>query len=300
MKKRIFTSALALSMLCSLGLSGLQAQTLNTGTGTGWDVIFQPGSPLLINENFQSYEFFHTDENADQGNSDNTLDETTMLPVAGYKTMSVELTLGSSHYTAPISFEECAFAPEWPAAYAYSDALAANDLENSENYNTGGVSNGFVEISREAIAMGGNLPTTRGYLVVDLRKIDFVEGIQYAHSSCGGNKRGITVEFSLDDGASWDTLRYQPGGAAWNGGFTYDFFTQERTYNGYRCDPSAYGMLWEDPIYESNVMLRFLEGGGQTIRMHDLKVYGDLPTSVKKIKENTIKIWTQDNFARLS
>ena len=80
-------------------------------------------------------------------------------------------------------------------------------------------------------------------------------------------------EISLDNGITWDTLRYQPG-TAYSSSFTKDMTTGVKTSNGIRCDPSAFGMTWEDGIYTGNVMLRFGEAGGQTPRIHDLKVYG--------------------------
>ncbi len=297
MKTRSFTSILTLAL--ALGFSQFSAQAqLSTGTGTGWDGL-QPSSSLLIDENFQGYEFFHTDENTDEGNSDNSIDETTFEFISGYKCDTTEYTLLESDQAVTFIFDSCAFAPEWYTAWGYRDALSADDLDNILLYQTENVSKGFVEVSRDAPYGVGSF---RGYFIVDLRDLEYVEAIQYSHSSTGGNKRGIQVDFSLDDGATWDTLRYQPGNT-WSESFTKDIYTGVKTSNGYRCDPSAYGMLWEDAIYESGIMLRFLECGGQTIRLHDFKVYGDLKdpkSAVKDVKENTIKVYSHNGIARLS
>ncbi len=302
MKTRSFTSILTLAL--ALGFSQFSAQAqLNTGTGPGWEGL-NPGRPLLISEKFQGFELFHSDTNPNEGNSDNVLNEETGLPVAGYRdTLVVDVDIaGSSVFKAKYYFGQCAFAPDWGTAYGYRDALAAIDEENVESYQTEGVSKGFVEISREYGASGGNLPTIHGSFIVDLRGIE-VEAIQYSHSSTGGNKRGLVVEYSWDDGASWDTLRYQPGNQ-YTLSFTKDLITMEKTANGYRCDPSAYGMKWEDPLYgESEMMIRFSEAGGQTPRIHDLFVYGDIfggQSPVKEVQENTIKVISSKGVARLS
>ncbi len=286
----------AFAFLMAIGLAEVSIWAQTEARGTGWDGL-QPGSALVINDNFQGFEFFHSDDNPDMGNSNNQLDEETLTPIPGYKdTLVAEVALQGSNLKAYYYFGECAFAPEWYTAWGYKDALAASDLENIEDYQTAKVSKGFVEVSRD---YGSTPPTIRGTFTVDLRVLDYVEAIQYSHSSCGGTKRGLLVEYSMDDGASWDTLRYQPGNT-WSQSFTKDLFSGEKTYNEYNCQYSAYGLLWEDAIYESNMMIRFSEASGQVPRIHDLKVYGDLPTSVNKVQQNSIKVWMQNGLARFS
>lgn len=260
-----------LLLLVFTGLNSLQAQI--TSAGTGWGEL-NPAETLLVNENFQDFEFFHSDENPDQGNSDHAIDENSGEIVRNYKT--IEKSLVAEGAEIKFHFTECAFAPEWSTAYAYK-----NQTENTD-----GVSNGFVETSRFD-TIYSQIHTDRGYVLVDLSELESVEIIQYSHSSTGGSKRGIMVEFSTDKGATWDTLRYQPG-SNYSASFTKDPFTREKTSNAFNCDPSAYGMLWEDAIYwyDGNFMLRFRECGGQTVRLHDLKIYGTAGTSASALYVN--------------
>lgn len=257
-RKEILTGLAALVLLL-IGAESLNAQ--NTSAGTGWGGL-NPSETLLVNENFQGFEFFHSDEHPDQGNSSHALNEESGEIVYNYKTM--ETSVEADGATIKFQFIECAFAPEWSTAYAYKN----------ESENTDGVSDGFVEISRFD-TIYSQIHTARGYVVVDLSEMESVEMIQYSHSSTGGNKRGIMVEFSVDKGETWDTLRYQPG-TNYAASFTKDPFSLAKTSNDFSCDPSAYGMLWEDAIYwyDGNFMLRFRECAGQTVRLHDLKVYG--------------------------
>ncbi len=282
-----------------MGVFSMSYGQLNTSSGVIWGTL-GASEPLVLNEDFSGFEFFHTDDNPDQGNSENMLDNDGTTIIYGYKNDTVEVPiLGSTSGKITYTFYQAAFAPEWATAYGYVDALAAEDLENSENYNSTNVSNGFVELSRFD-TIYSTIPTARGYLTVDLRELDFVEVIQWSHSSTGGNKRGVMCEFSLDDGASWDTLRYQPGNS-WALSFTKDPYTLEKTSNGYRCDPSAHGMTWEDGVYAENVMLRFREAGGQTPRIHDLKVYGTyIQTAANIIEKDGLRIYAAHKIIHIS
>lgn len=286
MKAKIFTL-----IFCALTCVGFDSLAqIDTGIGTGWEGL-SPGSPLQISENFQGFPFFHSDTESNQGNSDNILDPLSGEPVYGYMSKTVKVPLvGTKDSAVTYLFDLCAFAPQWKTAYAFRD-----EVENTPN-----VSNGFVEISRTYPATGGNLPTVHGSFVVDLRKLEFVDIIQWSHSSTGGNRRGVMLEVSLDNGTTWDTLRYQPGNV-WSASFTKDAFTKVKTPNAYRCDPSAYGMTWEDGIWAENVMLRFGECGGQTARIHDLKIYGDYTsTSAGTISKDDLKIYSYLKKIRIS
>lgn len=268
MKIRNFTQwmLIAVVIMTSAGMT-LHAQDLSTGTG--WSKL-NPTEPLVLNEKFQGFKFFHSDSTTNMGNSNNTIDEVTGETISGYTNLDTTFNFIGKSAKVHYKFDTCAFAPEWTTAGAFA----------SQSESTQGVSNGFVEISRRASG------TQRGHFTVDLRAIDFVEVIQYSHSSCGGNKRGVLVEYSIDNGETWDSLRYQPGNS-YSQSFTSDIITRERTPNTFRCDPSAYGMLWEDAIYSENLMIRFLESGGQVVRIHDLKVYGTIvDTKTSKIKSD--------------
>lgn len=287
MKEKFFT--LLICLLIGVGFSAY-AQ-LNLGSGVPWGTI-GAGEPLVLNEDFSGFTFFHSDSSTDMGNSNNYYDTDGTTVIYGYKNDTIETAiLGSQSGKIKYYFDQCAFAPEWITAGAYKDSGGQ----------TPNVSDGFVEVSRDYDASGGYLPTVRGNFVVDLRALEFVEVIQWSHSSCGGNKRGVICEFSIDDGESWDTLRYQPGNA-WGDSFTKDPGTGVKTANGYRCDPSAYGMTWEDGVFIDNIMLRFGEAGGQVPRIHDLKVYGTYtpPTAVNVIDKDDLKIYSFDRRIRIS
>lgn len=284
-----------LILLAIVGFNYKLYAQLNTGTGPTWGEL-SPAEPLLIDENFQEFPFFHSDENPDQGNSENVFANDGTTIIYGYKQDTVQVPIiGSDVGNITYYFYQCAFAPEWKTAYAFQQ----------ETDNTPNVSDGFVEISRD-YPYGEPPYTVHGWFTVDLREIDFVEVIQWSHSSTGGNKRGVMCEFSLDDGATWDTLRYQPGGAAYLGSFTkmvaVDPADRVKTYNGYRCDPSAFGMTWEDGIWAENVMLRFSECGGQTPRIHDLKVYGTYSgsTAAKVITKDELTIYSFNRKIHIS
>ena len=274
MKAKIFTLIFISFLMVSFNLNA----QLNMGTGVSWGEL-GASEPLLLSENFQGFSHFHSDSTTDMGNSNNAFDTDGFTIIYGYKNDTVEVPIiGSSSGKIKYYFYQCAFAPNWKPAWSFRDLA-----ENTPN-----VSDGFVEISR---TYASNPPTVHGSFIVDLRAIEFVEVIQWTHSSCGGNKRGVMLEFSQDDGTTWDTLRYQPGNT-WSLSFTKDVLSGAKTPNGYRCDPSAYGMTWEDGIFAGNIMLRFSECGGQVPRIHDLKVYGTFTprTSALDFDSSELKI----------
>ena len=294
MKTKNFTRFLGLSLL-AFGIGPISSFAQIATTGPGWDNL-QPTSQLVISENFQGFDFFHNDTHPNAGNSDHLIDGGEIIP--GYKDLTTEVTYAGSEAKATYSFIECAFAPEWGVA----GSVMNDGTPIVPDPTTPKVSTGFVEISRED-NIYSNPPTIEGFFVIDLRNLEFVEGVQYSHSSCGGNKRGFMLEFSLDNGDNWDTLRYQPAASVYAHSFTKDPFTLEKTANTYNCQPSAYGMLWEDAIYASNVMLRFRATkteNNQTVRIHDLKVYGDLPTGVEEWMEPEINVSSANGVVRLS
>lgn len=284
MRRTIFT-------LCFLSclLIVLISKAQDDGTGISWGSDFFASSSLVLDENFQGFSSFHSDDNPDSGNSNNTFDNDGVTIVPGYKEDVVEVALyGSETAKIKYDFYQCAFAPDWKCAFAYK-----NDEENTAN-----VSNGFVEISR---TYSSTPPTVEGYFEVDLSALEYVDGIQWSHSSCGGNKRGVMLLFSTDDGATWDTLRYQPG-SDYNASFTKDVSTGVKTSNTYRCQPSAYGMTWEEGIYYTGKLkLKFGVAGGQVPRIHDLKVYGDIGSSaVNEIKWVALKIYNDNRKVKTS
>ena len=278
------------------GSLSLYAQ--DKSTGMTWGETYPPFERLLVDENFQGFDFFFNGQNTVDGNSKNELDPNTGIINYGYKNDTVDVPiLGSENGKFQYYFYQCAFAPDWKTTYA---AIEKNGItENSPN-----VSDGFVEISRPD-SVYSDIPTIRGYFTVDLRAADFIEVIQWSHSSTGATKRGTMCQISTDDGLTWDTLRYQPAESSWALSFHKDPFTKEKTYNTFRCDPAAWGMTWEDGIYSSNVMLRFTPTGipiVQTLRIHDLKIYGTYtePTAAKSFNSEELKIFQSGNQLRLS
>ncbi|MGF7140628.1 T9SS type A sorting domain-containing protein [Roseimarinus sediminis] len=258
---------------------GVKAQDM--GTGTGWDNL-NPSSPLVLDEKFTDFEFYHNAPHTNASNSkdvvDETTGETTPANIGGEKSVNFLNSNDQVTYT----WDSCAFAPEWGVAASLTGDGEVVDPDPT----TPNVSNGFVEIARRGYG------TLAGEFIVDLRQLSYVEGIQYTHSSCGGKRRGFMILFSLDDGASWDTLRYQLGDH-YSLNFTKDPFSLSKTPNDINCTPSANGMLWEDGIYAENVMLKFSAANDvepQAVRIHDLKVYGDLKVSSESMKLNKLEL----------
>jgi hypothetical protein len=281
--KKIFT----LLIYLVAGLAYNAYSQVDAGTGVAWGSQFFPSSNPVLIENFQGFRFFHSDENPDQGNSNNLFDTDGVSIIYGYKNDSTEVpAIGNPAVKFKYTFYQCAFAPEWKPAFAFKDGV-----ENTPN-----VTNGFVEVSRD---YSSTPPTVLGYFGVDLYGLDYIDGLQGTHSSCGGNKRGVLLLYSTDNGTTWDTLRYQ--GSNGVTGFTKDITTGLKTLNIYNCQPSAYGMTWEDGIYYvGDLKLRFSIAGGQVPRIHDLIVYGDLPTSASIIKKDELKIVGAHKMIRVS
>lgn len=248
----------------------------------------EPSTSLILNENFQGYDHFYSKANSNSGTSAGTMNpelepEDPNYITFGFKNMTIQKKLVGNPNSVPFDFYQCAFAPEWMTAYAFKD----EDNEAGTGANTPNVSNGFVEISRDW-PNDFNIP---GYFEIDLSSIPYIELIQYTHSSTGGNKRGLLLEFSLDGGANWDTLRFQSGNQ--NTSFTKDIIDPDVvTKNNFNCQPSAYGMTWEEALYftpeeeyDDNLRIRFSPAMNQGLRIHDIRIYGEFPV---KIKENTI------------
>lgn len=291
MKKKIFTLILAATFV---GIMHLQVPAQDLGTGIPWGTL-APGEPMLLNEKFQGFTHFHSRSHTNDSNSRNTADTEGNITAWGYKNDSLKVPIiGSTKGQITFKFYQCAFAPTWPTAYAYRDSV---NQVTATPINTTGVTNGFMEISR----LYESHYTVDGYFLVDLREIEFVEVIQYSHSSCGGSRRGLLLEFSLDNGAKWDTLRYQPGDA-WSSSFTKDVTTLVKTDNTFNCTPSGFGMTWEEGIYAGNVMLRFGIAKNQALRIHDLKIYGTYTgtTMADASRAPELKIFSANRKIRIS
>ena len=86
MKEKIFT--LFLFVLIG-GSMSLYAQVLNTGTGVEWGTL-GANEPLVVDEDFQGFEFFHSDEMPNEGNSSHSIDPISNDTIFGYKNDTVE------------------------------------------------------------------------------------------------------------------------------------------------------------------------------------------------------------------
>jgi hypothetical protein len=266
MKKVIFTTLLLLFFGACLTLLAQSPEG-----STGWETLM-PGEPLVLEDDFTGFPFFHSDTDPDQGNSATYKDTTAFRRCVG----SID--------TVFYEFYQCAFAPNWIAAYAYQDSVT--DAAPCDP--TPQVSRGFVEISRER----EQDLTVNGHFIIDLRQLEYVDAVQYSHSSCGGNKRGFTLAKSTDDGETWDTIRMQTGNTS----------TSLPQPNSFNVQNSACGMRWEDGVWDINVMLRFTQAGGQAVRIQDLKIYGtaDPAVGIKDYINEKIKITWHNRIIRLS
>ena len=274
MKRRIFT-------LFSMALiaAGLCLFAQSPEGSTGWDNL-QPAEQLVLDMNFQEYPFFHSDENPDQGNSTYTEPEG-----VGYMDTAHFVLVPGSSDTIFLDYYQCAFAPDWLAAWAYADTV---DMP-------AGMTPGFVEISRYYEKHS----TVNGHFIIDLRQMEFVEVVQWSHSSCGGKRRGFTLEIIRINGTDTtvvDTLRAQAEPASISIGDNATNFD---------CLLSAYGMRWEDGVWDSDILLRFTKSMNylQAVRLHDLRVYGipkNSNTSVNNIQASEIGIICTGRVIRLS
>ena len=297
MKNKTITKFLALiNGAFLLGSFSVVAQDIGTGPGWGNIIITKD---IVIDEDFTGYEFLYSKDNTNSGNSKDVFDEATFEWIWGHRNEVDVKPFINFTGNATFTFDTCAFAPEWTTAWGYRDMLdPAIGVDNT----TEGVSPGFVEVSR--IGYGDLF---EGFFMIDLTELPYVEAIQYSHSSCGGYRRGFSLLFSLDGGEVWDTLRYQPGDA-WDQSYTKDPadfpgdpYIMNKTSNSYNCTPSAHGMLWEDEIKASNVMLKFVPANSQALRIHDLKIYGgDAPVGVHDIVRSTLKVTSLNNQIKVS
>jgi len=252
MKRKIFTT-----LMLGLLITGVTSLTFGQTTGTGWGDPIAPGEPKILEEDFTGFPFFHSDANPNEGNSDNTIEKW------GYKDTATFRVAINSTDTIFYDFYQCAFAPGWQPSYGYRDSVdgISPPVPNE-------VSRGFVEISRFD-TIYSSVGQDSGYFIIDLRQAEYIEIIQYTHSSTGGNKRGFTLSYSSDDGATWDTVRYMNGTMDGN-------IIKFNTPMNENCQLSAYGMVWQDNLYmyDQNLMLKFYYARGQTPRIHDFKAYG--------------------------
>jgi hypothetical protein len=287
-----------MTLICATFLAagyGLYAQ--DDGIGTGWNENYIPSEPMVLNEDFTHFEFFGNWQHTANSNSKPKVKDNGEI-IPGVKSGEKTITYLESDIELTYTYDSCAFAPEWGVA-ASVDPDTGEPLDPDPT--TDGVSDGFVEIGRR-----GYGDKQAGYFIIDLRALDYLEGIQYSHSSTGGTRRGFILFYSEDDGQNWDTLRYQLGDH-YSLNFTEDPLDGSRTPNNIRCTPSANGMLWEEALYTSKkLMLKFEAANNiepQAVRIHDFKVYGTLPESNAvgdMANLNDLKVYLNKNTLNIS
>jgi hypothetical protein len=287
-----------MTLICAIFLAagyGLYAQ--DQGTGTGWNENYIPSEPMVLNEDFSHFEFYGNWQHTANSNSKPIVDEQTGETTPGLMSGEKTITYLESDVEHTYTWDSCAFAPEWGVA-ASVDQDTGDPLDPDPT--TDGVSDGFVEVGRRGYG------TLGGSFIIDLRKLDYLEGIQYSHSSTGGTRRGFILFYSKDDGQTWDTLRYQLGDH-YSLNFTEDPFDGSRTPNDINCTPSANGMLWEEALYSTDkLMLKFEAANNiepQAVRFHDFKVYGTLAESnaVGNIANlSDLKVYLNKNTLKVS
>lgn len=264
--------------------SYLSADSLTTETGWGWKTtILSSNQALAINENFQDWPLKHNQPN-------NSVATKARASVDAYADWNQEITLGDGT-KANISMIKCASAPQGLSQNKI-EFTSKNDPDdgvyqgNAIKYPNGQIpdpeigsplSVGFLEVSRKS--SNGTVSAGVGYDgSVTLPAILGAQIVQYSYSSLGGNKRGIILQRSVDNGDTWTDVRNPSATAcSWpnteNGGNSSTAVLGENRFlSGYYC--SGAGVYIEDVIGDGteSVMLRFTVHNGQDFRLHDLKV----------------------------
>ncbi|MDL2241445.1 DUF6383 domain-containing protein [Bacteroidales bacterium OttesenSCG-928-L03] len=286
----------------------LAADTLTTETGWGWKTTtLASDQTLMINENFQNWPQNHSKDAK-------TWDTQGRCDAANYTTWNQEITLGDGTKDK-IALFKCASAPE---------GLSQNKLEFSscegmdpciykggaENYSKGQLANpeigdplsvGFLEISRSS--SNGTAPAAHGTFT--LPAIKGAQIVQYAYSSLGGSKRGLTVQRSVDNGVTWTDVR-NPSTNAYNCSerkdkeVALDQLTNPYI-SGYFC--SGAGVYIEDVVGDGTetVMVRFTVNNNQDLRLHDLKLITKKGgASTPEINESSTKVIGQTGQIEIS
>lgn len=248
--RKNFTKIVMLAAAGLFSIGGVLAQGTQ-GKGVGWGSTGEVGNePLIVNENFQNWEKTHsvaTQEiitaGGSAGVSSTWVDKTVYVPAVTDENVKIAIDLIS-----------CAVAPDFHSQYYYNDDM--------QDFPKDLVSKGFVELGRT------NYPPvapSMGEFII--RNLEYVEGLQYSYTSSGGNKRGFELFMSVDDGATWTSIRHETG----------NFNTST---SGIDVQASGYGLRFEDAVYESNVSFKFTVSSinPQIVRLHDLKIYGSAGT----------------------
>lgn len=158
-----------------------------------------------------------------------------------------------------------------PFCDTQSGVFFALDPTNVKAYKSGndhlGASNPGVSVGTltvlDTTSIGG-VGYTPGYIVIG--QMNRVKLIQYTTSNFG-SRRGFKLEYSYDQGKTWIMLRNERGQVS----------TDSTTNtSGFALWNSPKGLIWEENVNLSNVMLRFSRStvNAQIFRIHDIRIYG--------------------------
>lgn len=238
----------------------------------GWGGLGLGEYPMVINENFQNWTKTHsvaTQEMITAGGaasvSDTWQQGKVEIPVYNNET--------NTGRTFTLGLVSASVAPDFYGQYYYDDRFTAYPKDLA--------SKGFVELGRLIYAPIAPSP---GELIIP--RLDFCEGLQYSYTSSGGNKRGFKLLKSLDNGATWLEVRHETG-------------NMSTGTSGTDVYASGYGLRFEEVSYEYDVMYKFTisdapgSGGNQIVRIHDLRVYGEIAdgnTSIEAESADSFKV----------
>jgi hypothetical protein len=268
----------------------LTEDSLLRSNNWGWKTVtLAPNQTLMIDEDFQDWPLNHDKAN-------NNVATRGRAAATAYADWQQEITLGDGT-KAKIDLFRCAAAPQG-LSQNKSEFGPKTDPDDgvfegkANNYKNGQIPDpelgdpltpGFLEVGRSS--SNGSSPAVHSTVV--LPAIAGAQIVQYSYSSLGGSKRGIKLERSVDNGATWEVVR-NPSKVGVEYATTEEGTsgTGDQVTNpfrsGYFC--SGAGVYIEDVIGDGVdvVSLRFtindgLDGNGnpvaaQDYRLHDLKV----------------------------
>lgn len=250
------TSMIFLMLLC--GFTYLKAvESYNPNDRTEWPTPNPLAAEILI-ENFQDWPNTRTFSiNPDDCNINNrTLN-------FNWQNHRFRRYSGETEWFASVYLHNCEIQP-------FCDTQSG--LYNTQGQNTGsgdkmGPSNPGVSVGNITVLDATTINGTdynQGWIVIGEMKR--VKLIQYTHSNFG-SRRGFRLEYSYDKGLTWIMLRNERGQASTD---------STASTSGQNLWNSPKGIIWEEEVNLSNVMLRFTRSSvnAQMFRIHDLRIFG--------------------------
>jgi hypothetical protein len=262
MKKTMKTWFLLVLVLLIHASMVLGMEAIDPTTRTEWPTPNPLAAEILI-ENFQNWPSTRTYSSDPLKCNDNS--RTTNFNWANYR---IRRFSGETEYYANVylhNVEIQPFCDTQSGVYYTLDPTnvklptTGNDHQGPSNV---GVSRGNLMVL-DTTAIGG-VPYSTGYVVIG--QMNRVKLIQYTTSSFG-SRRGFKLEYSYDRGKTWIILRNERGQGSTDSTIST---------SGYQLWTSPRGIIWEENVNLSNVMLRFSKAtlNSQLFRIHDLRIYG--------------------------